>query len=50
VIFNEAARTGTPLSFFTNGQRIPEDLETAGRERLLNLILTGGDGRVRTAA
>ncbi len=28
-IFNEAARTGKPLSFFANGQRIPEDLEAA---------------------
>ena len=28
-IFNEAARTGKPLSFFTTGQRIPEDLEAA---------------------
>ena len=31
-ILNEAARTGKPLSFFTTGQRIPEDLEAASRE------------------
>jgi flagellar biosynthesis protein FlhF len=52
-IFNEAARTGKPLSFFTNGQRIPEDLEAASRNRLSELILaapsrgrTGGAARL----
>jgi flagellar biosynthesis protein FlhF len=49
-IFNEAARTGKPLSFFTTGQRIPEDLEIADRDRLLDLILAGQGGKVRTAA
>jgi len=49
-IFHEAARTTKPLSFFATGQRIPEDIEIAGRERLLELILTGQDGRARTAA
>jgi flagellar biosynthesis protein FlhF len=49
-ILNEAARTGKPLSFFANGQRIPEDLEVAARERLLDLILAGQGGKVRTAA
>ena len=49
-IFNEAARTGKPLSFFATGQRIPEDLETAGRERLLDLILAGQGGKARSAA
>jgi flagellar biosynthesis protein FlhF len=39
-ILNEAVRTGKPLSFFTNGQRIPEDLETASRPRLTELILS----------
>ena len=37
-ILNEATRTGKPLSFFSNGQRIPEDLETASRARLVELI------------
>jgi flagellar biosynthesis protein FlhF len=40
-MLNESARTGKALSFFTNGQRIPEDLETASPERLVELILTG---------
>ena len=38
-ILNEAARTLKPLSFFTGGQRIPEDLEIASRSRLCQLIL-----------
>jgi flagellar biosynthesis protein FlhF len=47
-IFNEAARTGKPLSFFANGQRIPEDLEAASRERLSRLILAPPSGGSRT--
>ncbi len=49
-ILSEAARTGKPLSFFTHGQRIPEDLEAAGSERLLDLVLAGRGGRARSAA
>ena len=40
-ILNEAARTGKPLSFFTTGQRIPEDLEAASRNGLVERILKG---------
>ena len=43
-IFNEAVRTGKPLSFFTNGQRIPEDLEAATKGRVAELILGGSTG------
>jgi flagellar biosynthesis protein FlhF len=49
-ILNEAARTGKPLSFFATGQRIPEDLETASSDRLLDLILSSQGGKTRTAA
>ncbi|MGD0499698.1 MAG: flagellar biosynthesis protein FlhF [Bryobacteraceae bacterium] len=49
-ILNEAARTGRPLSFFTAGQRIPEDLETASRERVSELVLTGRIARAQSAA
>jgi flagellar biosynthesis protein FlhF len=38
-VFAEAARTGKPLSFFSTGQRVPEDLEPASQERLIDLIL-----------
>jgi flagellar biosynthesis protein FlhF len=49
-IVSEAVRTGKPLSFFTNGQRIPEDLEAASSERLLDLVLPGPNSRARSAA
>lgn len=38
-IFQEAARSGKPLSFFATGQRIPEDLETASKSRLVESML-----------
>ena len=28
-----------PLSFFTDGQQVPDDLETASAERLADLLL-----------
>ena len=49
-ILSEAARSGKPLSFFTGGQRIPEDLETASTDRVLDLVFRGGAGRARSAA
>jgi flagellar biosynthesis protein FlhF len=49
-ILSEAVRTGKPLSFFTHGQRIPEDLEAASTERLLDLVLAGRGSRARSAA
>jgi flagellar biosynthesis protein FlhF len=49
-ILNEAVRTGKPLSFFTTGQRIPEDLEAATKNRLAELILGGTSGLAASAA
>jgi flagellar biosynthesis protein FlhF len=49
-IFGEAARTGKPLSFLAAGQRIPEDLDAASPERVLDLVLPGATGRTRSAA
>ncbi|HTP36356.1 MAG TPA: hypothetical protein VMJ75_29480 [Candidatus Acidoferrales bacterium] len=49
-ILNEAIRSGKPLSFFTTGQRIPEDIEAATRQRLLDSILDRRGGKVRSAA
>jgi flagellar biosynthesis protein FlhF len=48
-ILNEAARTGKPLSFLAAGQRVPEDLEPATPERIVNLILERG-ARLAVAA
>lgn len=49
-VFNEAVRTGKPLSFFTTGQRIPEDLQAVNRTGLVNLILSGQPGQALCAA
>jgi flagellar biosynthesis protein FlhF len=38
-IFNVANRAKLPLSYFTTGQRVPEDLEEASRERVASLIM-----------
>jgi len=49
-ILNESARTGTPVSFLTTGQRIPEDLETATVGRLVELILSSRAAEMAGAA
>jgi flagellar biosynthesis protein FlhF len=49
-ILNETVRTGKPLSFFGNGQRIPEDLETASRSRVSKLVFAGHPARALSAA
>jgi len=38
-IFNLAAKSHLPLSYFTMGQRVPEDMEVATKERVADLIL-----------
>ncbi|HXU48877.1 MAG TPA: hypothetical protein VN727_07500 [Candidatus Binatia bacterium] len=38
-ILNEAIRTGKPLSYFSRGPLIPEDLEEASKNRVIELIL-----------
>jgi flagellar biosynthesis protein FlhF len=49
-IFNEAARTRKPLSFFANGQRIPEDLEAVTWDRLVERLLGASASQVAAAA
>jgi flagellar biosynthesis protein FlhF len=49
-VLNEVARTGKAVSFFTTGQRIPEDLEAATKSRLAELILSGVAGLAESAA
>ncbi|HEY9139346.1 MAG TPA: hypothetical protein VIN93_00545 [Bryobacteraceae bacterium] len=49
-IFNEAARTAKPLSFFANGQRIPEDLEAVTWERLAEGLLGAPASQAASAA
>ena len=38
-IFNQLLRYKRPLSYLTNGQRVPEDIELATKGRVANLIL-----------
>lgn len=38
-IYNTQKRTGLPLLYFTVGQRVPEDIERASAERVVDLIL-----------
>jgi flagellar biosynthesis protein FlhF len=48
-ILNQAARTGKPVSFLSAGQRIPEDLEPATKDRIVDLVLGRGSRRVAAA-
>ena len=48
-IWNEAARTGLPLSYWTTGQRIPEDLAEASKSELLDAMFKQ-DRKPRSAA
>jgi flagellar biosynthesis protein FlhF len=38
-VLSVAARTAKPVSFLATGQRVPEDLEPASRERIVDLLL-----------
>jgi len=49
-IFSEAVRVGRPLSFFTTGQRIPEDLREATQNELIDLVFHGRRNRWSRAA
>src|SRR5690606_38901071 len=43
-IFNVSVRNQLPLSYFTMGQRVPEDMEVATKERIADLILNISGG------
>jgi flagellar biosynthesis protein FlhF len=38
-ILNQSLRTAKPVSFLGTGQQIPEDLEPASRERIVDLLI-----------
>ncbi len=38
-LYNSSQKFKLPLSYFTTGQRVPEDMEEATRERLVSLIM-----------
>lgn len=48
-VYAQAVRSGLPLSFFSNGQRIPEDLRAVTLDGLVEMLLSPA-GIARTAA
>jgi flagellar biosynthesis protein FlhF len=38
-VFNELVRTGKPLSYYTDGQRVPEDIHVLPKDRILDIVL-----------
>jgi flagellar biosynthesis protein FlhF len=49
-LVEEAARTRTPISFLTAGQRIPDDIEPATRRRLTQLLNASEAGHAPSLA
>lgn len=49
-MIGESVRTGKPISFLSTGQQIPEDLEPATAERLLERVLERRNERALSAA
>ena len=49
-LFCEAVGSGRPISFFSTGQRVPEDLELADKVNLTNRLLPFGNAAMRALA
>ena len=49
-IFNESIRTGLPVSFLGVGSRVPDDLEPATADRLIDLLLEGRESHAVATA
>ncbi|MGD2028812.1 MAG: hypothetical protein PVG86_02650 [Desulfobacterales bacterium] len=39
-IINQIMKNNLPISYITNGQKVPEDIEKAGKEKILKLLLS----------
>ena len=48
-VFTAAIRSGKPLTYFTTGQHIPDDIEIATTRRLSSMILKNTGGADGTA-
>ena len=44
-IFNQLIRSKIPVSYLTNGQQVPEDIETATLEKMVDLIINKHEKR-----
>ena len=49
-IVSESARRSLPISFLCTGQQIPDDIEPASKQRLVELVLSPANSRVAFAA
>jgi flagellar biosynthesis protein FlhF len=49
-VLETALRSGLPVSFLTNGQQVPEDIEEASLDRLLGSLTASGQGSRRIAS
>jgi flagellar biosynthesis protein FlhF len=49
-IVNESVRAGLPVSFLSAGPRVPEDLEPAARDRIVDLLIEGRQARAVATA
>ncbi len=49
-MFNFALKTHVPLSYFTDGQRVPEDIEVAESERVIRLIFNWNEAKLKAEA
>jgi flagellar biosynthesis protein FlhF len=49
-ILNESVRTGLPVSFLGTGAGIPDDLEPATKDRIIDLLLEGRESRAVATA
>jgi len=39
-IINQVMKLNLPISYITNGQKVPEDIEQADKEKILKLLLS----------
>ncbi|MBW2055257.1 MAG: protein FlhF, partial [Deltaproteobacteria bacterium] len=39
-IINQVMKLNLPISYITNGQKVPEDIERADKEKILKLLLS----------
>ena len=49
-ILNESVRTGLPVSFLGTGPRIPDDFDSATKDRIADLLMEGRQGLAVAAA
>jgi len=49
-VLNESVRAGLPVSFLGTGPRVPDDVEPAAQDRIVDLFLGGREARAVDAA